>query len=84
MTALPDSDRRRAPLSPGTVRYIKLGQGGRWEAASLGSGRIDWGLPSDPHDLAMAGDWEGVRQHYLSQGLRPATATGYLNETRAF
>lgn len=84
VTALPDSNQQGAPLSPGTVRYIKLGQGGRWEAASLGGHRIDWGLPSDPHDLALAGDWEGVRQHYLSQGLRLATATGYLNETCAF
>lgn len=84
VTALSDSDRRSALISRGTVRYIKLGQGGRWEAASLGCHRIDWGLPSDPHDLALAGDWEGVRQHYLSQGLSPATATSYLNETRAF
>ena len=38
-----------------SVRYIKLGAGGRWENPSLDNGRIDWGLPSDPHNAAMAG-----------------------------
>lgn len=79
-----DSDSQQAPLAPDAVRYIKLGQAGRWEAASLDGERIDWGLPSDPHELARAEDWEGVRRHYLAQGLNPATATAYVNETRTF
>jgi hypothetical protein len=79
-----DSDRLQTPLSPSALRYIKLGQGGRWEAASLDGRRIDWGLSTDPHEQALAEDWEGVRQHYLAEGLPPATATAYVNETRAF
>jgi hypothetical protein len=84
MTQSLDRDRLQAPLSPSALRYIKLGQGGRWEAASLDGGRIDWGLPTDPHEQALAEDWEGVRQHYLAGGLPSATATAYVNETRAF
>jgi hypothetical protein len=84
MTPSLDSDRLQTPLSPSALRYIKLGQGGRWEAASLDGGRIDWGLRSDPHEQALAEDWDGVRQHYLAGGLPPATATAYVNETRAF
>lgn len=84
VTEVVDKDRVKMPLSPSAVRYIKLGQGGRWEEPSLDGGRIDWGLPSDPHEQALAEEWEGVRQHYLAQGLNPATATAYVNETRAF
>lgn len=84
VTQVLDSDRMQAPPSPSAVRYIKLGQGGRWEAASLDGDRIDWGLPTDPHEQALAEDWEGVRQRYAAQGLTPATTTAYVNETRAF
>jgi hypothetical protein len=84
VTKVLNVDRLQAPLSPSLVRYVKLGQGGRWEAASLDGGRIDWGLPSDPHEQALAEDWNAVREHYLAHGLNPATATAYVNETRAF
>ncbi len=32
------------PISPGEVRYIKLGPGGAWESASLDGGRLGWGI----------------------------------------
>lgn len=64
------------------VRYIKLGAGGAWEIASLKQGRILWGNSLDPHDLALAGDWDAARQHYLSNGIRPDTATGYVRELK--
>ena len=67
-----------------SVRYIKLGAGGRWENPSLDNGRIDWGLPSDPHDDALEGNWPEVTTHYASSGLTPAVATGYTNEAKAF
>ena len=67
-----------------SVRYIKLGAGGRWENPSLDNGRIDWGLPSDPHNAAMEGNWPAVTTHYANSGLTPAVATGYTNEAKAF
>ena len=67
-----------------SVRYIKLGAGGRWESSSLDNGRIDWGLPSDPHDVALEGNWAAVTSHYSNSGLTPAVATGYTNEAKAF
>ena len=56
------------PVRATNVRYIKLGPGGRWERASLDRGRLDWGLPTDPHAMALEGNLEGLGDHY--RGLR--------------
>jgi hypothetical protein len=73
-------------VAPATVRYIKLGPGGAWEAASLGGGRIDWGNQSDPLAIAAAevGDWDRARRAYLDAGVLPATASSYLRELKDF
>lgn len=73
-----------APISPTAVRYIKLGPGGLWEAASLDGNQIDWGNEADPHDLALTEDWETAKRSYLDAGVLPSTATGYLRELREF
>lgn len=72
------------PIAPTSIRYIKLGAGGCWEAAALDGGRLEWGVASDPHDLMAAGDWAAVRDHYLAAGLTSSTATAYTNEARAY
>ena len=71
-------------IRPNAVRYIKLGAGGAWEAASLDGGRIDWGNAGDPHELAQAGNWEAAKAHYLQAGALPSTATGYVRELQDF
>lgn len=71
-------------ISATSVRYIKLGAGGRWEDVSLDNSRIDWGMLSDPHDEALDGNWDAVKAHYAKCGLTPAVATGYTNEAMAF
>ncbi len=77
MTEQPNKQSR---VAPATIRYIKLGPGGVWEAASLGGGRIDWGNGEDPHACAQAQDWAGAKQAYLDLNLLPATATSHLRE----
>lgn len=79
-----EQDGRADRVNPGEVRYIKLGRGGAWEAASLDGGRLDWGIPENPFDLAAAQDWAGARQFYIDHGARPATATGAARELRDF
>ncbi len=74
----------RGTIAPGIVRYVKLGAGGCWDAASLDQQRIDWGLPSDPHELASSGDWAAVRQHYLDADLSASVATAYTSEAKFF
>lgn len=81
MTEPPDKHRK---IAPAEIRYIKLGPGGAWEAASLDGGRIDWSNSEDPHALALAGDWAGARQAYLDRNLTPATATSHLRELKDF
>ena len=73
-----------ATIAPAIVRYIKLGAGGCWDAASLDQQRIDWGLPSDPHELASSGNWAALRQHYLKAGLSASVATAYTSEAKYF
>lgn len=75
---------KQVAVAPAHVRYIKLGPGGAWEAASLDGDRIDWGNKADPLKLAAAADWEGTKQSYSEAGLLPSTATGYLRELKDF
>lgn len=48
------------PLSPSTVRYIKLGAGGAFARASLDRGELQLGYHEVPHELCAVGDWDGV------------------------
>ncbi len=73
-----------AKISPATVRYIKLGAGGGWEAASLDGDRIEWGFASDSHACAEGGEWERVKAAYMAAGTSPATATSYVREMKEF
>jgi hypothetical protein len=70
-------------VTPSTIRYIKLGAGGRWEDA-LERGRLEWGTSDDRFLESISGDWAAVTREYLAQGRLPATATGYTTEARAF
>lgn len=74
----------QSKVAPATIRYIKLGPGGAWEAASLDGGRIDWGDRDDPHACALAHDWAAAKQAYLALNLLPATATSHLRELKDF
>lgn len=76
--------RKAPPVTASKVRYIKFGPGGRWEAASLDQGRLDWGLTDDPHEMALEGDWEGLRKHYQGQRTTRASATADQTEAQAF
>jgi hypothetical protein len=71
-------------INPVEVRYIKLGPGGRWEAASLDGRKIDFWGDAGLHDLALGADWECIRQRYSAAGVPSSTATGYARELREF
>lgn len=73
-----------ARVTPDHVRYIKLGAGGSWEAASLDQGRLYWGNASDPVDLAASQDWPAVRAHYIAAGIKPGPASSFTREMRDF
>lgn len=75
---------KRKRVTATISRYIKLGPGGAWEASSLGAGRIDWGMPTNPHSAANTADWVAARQFYIDCGTAPGAATGFTRELREF
>jgi hypothetical protein len=76
-----------SPVSAEHVRYIKLGERGRWEAVSERTQTIRIGFNSERPDrfaLCMAGDWTGVAESFRAQGKAKGTATRIANELRLF
>lgn len=56
-----ETDRVQAnKITPRAVRYIKLGQGNAWADDCLANGYLALGHDEAPHDLCLAGDWDGV------------------------
>jgi Restriction endonuclease len=56
------------PITAPSVRYIKLGRGGGWEAISLERGELHFGHGKITHEMALAGDREQMKQHRIRQG----------------
>jgi hypothetical protein len=54
-------------ISAETVRYIKLGKGGRWDDVALDSGELHFGYRKSPHELALAGNFDALKQHLLGR-----------------
>lgn len=75
------------PIDPRQVRYIKLGEGGRWEQECFARGIIRFGFESgEPESMRMcaADDWAGMAESWRKGGKSAATATRFTNETRYF
>jgi Restriction endonuclease len=71
-------------ITASTVRYIKLGRGGRWEKISLDRGELHFGHGKVPHELALAGDREKIKQHRVDQGRDPQAAAEDAREVLDF
>jgi hypothetical protein len=42
--------------------FIKLGEGGRWEASSIEKGELRFGYQETPHNECLIGNWEEVKR----------------------
>ncbi len=74
-------------IHPARVRYIKLGEGGRWEQECLEKGIIRFGFGSSNavrFPLCRAGRWDDLTDSFLAEGKTKGTATRFTNETRLF
>ena len=74
-------------IRPARVRYIKLGEGGKWEKECLDRNIIRFGFASATprrFPLCRAGQWDALRLSFLAEGLKKGTATRFTNETRIF
>jgi hypothetical protein len=74
-------------IKPKSVRYIKLGEGGRWEQECVQKRIIRFGFgsaSSERFPLCHAGKWDELTKSFLAHGRDAGTATRFTNETRKF
>lgn len=72
---------------PANVRYIKLGEGGRWERDCIKRNIIRFGFGSaheERFDICRNGEWPKLRKSFLEEGKNAGTATRFVNETQKF
>jgi hypothetical protein len=86
--AASDDPARSIPrIAPEKVRYIKLGERGRYEAECETSStvRIGYGTAGiERFALCAAGDWAGVRESFITEGKAKGTAKGIARQLRDF
>lgn len=70
-------------ISAGPVRYIKLGRGGRWDVA-LDRGELHFGYKRATHELALAGNFEALKQYLIELGKEPKVASRDAREVLDF
>lgn len=70
-------------IEPADVRYIKLGDGGRWAADAIERGYVAFGYHSIPHETAAAEDWDEVRRLLADRASEGARTAG-VNEVATF
>jgi hypothetical protein len=72
-------------VHPQKIRFIKLGEGGKWEASCISDGTVRLGYESPHHADALRGDWEVVRAYWLAvrKGKKGA-ATSDVNQISDF
>ena len=75
------------PWDAQIIRYIKLGEGGKWAGECFEEGRIRLGFSSglqNIYDYANNGRWNDVRQYWQERGLKPGVVTSYTNQMQEF
>ncbi len=67
------------------IRFIKLGNGGCWEASCIQENTIRLGYESDFHQQCINDDWEEVRQYWLQHRKNDeGAATRDISQIRDF
>ncbi len=68
------------------IRYIKLGDGGKWERSCIDENQtLRLGYESPHHRESLSGDWDTVRNFWLAaRNGKQGTATRDLNQIRDF
>lgn len=72
-------------IKPAEVKYIKLGQGGEWEAECIESSFIKFGYHETPHELCLSEKWDEVHEVWKKiRSGNKGTATKDVNQIKAF
>jgi len=64
--------------------FIKLGEGGDWEAESIATNTLRFGYHRVPHDRCIAGDWPAVETSLREYSSDQGAVTRHLNQVREF
>lgn len=73
-----------ATLKTGAVRYIKLGEKGKWARRALGEGILPFGYRAVDHRSCAEGNWEEVRRQLVGLGRTNGGASQGLRELKDF
>ena len=74
-------------VNPKSVRYVKLGEGGRWEEDCFNNGILRIGFDSqieEGFELLQSENWEGFAAMLRMQGRTQSVATRFANEAKTF
>jgi hypothetical protein len=76
------------PISPNTqVRYIKLGDGGKWEEECIKESTVRLGFSTGEGNrfkLCTAKRWGDLTASFIAEGRNKGTATRFTNEVKSF
>jgi hypothetical protein len=72
------------PFVPGAVRYIKLGENGKWATNALEQGIVSFGYRSVDHDVCVAGNWDEVGRQLAEMGRTAGGVSHGLRELKDF
>jgi hypothetical protein len=72
------------PIQPVESRFIRLGPGGRWAKRAIETGTLRFGVPGEPHDLCLGGDFEAARDQLLASGMAAKNVGELVREIRDF
>ena len=79
---------KRLPLNAEVnVRYIKLGEGGKWESECIEKNIIRFGFGTYKEErfaLCMARRWDEFAKQFIADGKNQSTANRFTKETRLF
>src|ERR1700746_1542427 len=72
------------PFHVGAVRYIKLGEGGKWASEALSAGTIPFGYRAINHQACARGDWTEVGRQLTLTGRQKGGVAQGLRELKDF
>ncbi|MFC4271791.1 hypothetical protein GQF03_16490 [Sneathiella chungangensis] len=67
-----------------TAKYIKLGEKGSWEASCIEEGVLRLGYYEVPHEMALAGDGDAIRDLFVARGVSAMSARGHARQVLDF
>lgn len=72
------------PIKASQAKYIKLGEGGKWQGLCIEDGTARMAYFEVPHELGLTGDSEAIRQVFLDRELAKQAASSHARQVMDF